>query len=80
MKKVTVAKTTEILPKLLEEMSVSHEPIQITGASANGVLMSEKDWRSIQDTLYLMSVPGLRESIQEGMNTPIEHCSTELNW
>lgn len=61
-----------MLPKLLEETSASHEPIQITSGSSKGVLVSEEDWRSIQETLYLLSIPGMRESIREGMETPYE--------
>jgi len=44
------------------------------------VLISEEDWEAIQETLYLLSVPGMRESIREGMNTPVEECDEELEW
>ncbi len=80
MKVITAEEAQDTLQKLLEETSTSHEPIQITSESSNGVLISEEDWRSIQETLYLLSIPGMRESIREGMNTPIEECSKELNW
>ena len=80
MKTVTAEKAQAILDQLLREIATSHEPIQITGESSNGVLISEEDWRSIQETLYLLSIPGMRESIQEGLNTPIEECSKELEW
>lgn len=80
MKVITAAKAKDMLPKLLEETSVSHEPIQITGDAATGVLLAEEDWRAIQETLYLLSVPWMRESIQEGLNTRIDECDAELRW
>jgi PHD/YefM family antitoxin component YafN of YafNO toxin-antitoxin module len=52
----------------------------ISGKRANAVLVSEDDWRSIQETLFLLSVPGLRESIREGMETPAEECSGQPGW
>jgi antitoxin YefM len=80
MKVITAEEAQGMLQKLLEETSSSHEPIQITSESSNGILISEEDWRSIQETLYLLSIPGMRESIREGMKTPIEECSKELDW
>jgi antitoxin YefM len=52
----------------------------ITGKGGNAVLLSESDWSAIQETLYLLSVPGMRESIKEGLATPIEECDRELVW
>lgn len=66
--------------RLIDEVAASHEPIVITGKRANAVLISEEDWRAIQETLYLLSVPGMRDSIREGLATPIEECSEELDW
>jgi PHD/YefM family antitoxin component YafN of YafNO toxin-antitoxin module len=80
MKTVTAGKAEESLQKLLDETASSHEPIQITGDTSDGILISLDDWRSIQETLYLLSIPGMRESIREGMNTPIEECAKELPW
>ena len=80
MKVINAKEAQDILQKLLEETSISHEPIQITSESSNGVLISEEDWRSIQETLYLLSIPGMRESIREGLNAPIDECSKELTW
>lgn len=68
------------LYKLLDFIAQSHEPIQITGKRHNAVLLSEEDWRSIKETLYLLSIPGMRESIQEGIKTPISKCSKILKW
>ena len=68
------------LPALLEEAAASHEPILITGQQANAVLISEDDWRALQETLYLLSVPGMRESVRDGLATPVEACDTKLDW
>jgi len=68
------------LYKLLDEAAASHEPIQITGKRNNAVLVSEDDWRAIQETLYLLSIPGMRESIRKGLEAPVEKCSKDLKW
>ncbi len=66
--------------RLINEISSSHEPVTITGKRVNAVLVSEEDWRAIQETLYLLSIPGMRESIREGLQIPIEECSEEPGW
>jgi len=68
------------LYQLLDEAADSHEPIKITGKRASGVLISEDDWRSIQETLYLLSIPGMRESIRKGMKEPLEKSSDKPGW
>lgn len=68
------------LQDLIDAVSQSHQPIVIAGQSNNAVLLSESDWAAVQETLYLLSVPGMRESIREGMATPIEECDRELEW
>lgn len=68
------------LYKLLDEAAASHEPIQITGKRNNAVLVSEDDWRAIQETLHLLSIPGMRESIRKGLEAPVEKCSKNLKW
>jgi len=80
MKTISVTKARSRLYKLIDETSTIHEPIQIKGKLLNAILVSEDDWRAIQETLYLLSIPGMRESIQEGLETPIEECSEELEW
>lgn len=60
--------------------SDSHQPILITGQKHNAILVSESDWRVIQETLYLLEIPGMRESIQTGLQTPVEDCDEELDW
>jgi len=66
------------LHKLLDAIASSHGPIQITGKSSNAVLISEEDWRSIQETLYLLSIPGMRESIRAGLKAPVSRLSKKL--
>jgi antitoxin YefM len=65
---------------LIDETNATHEPILITGKRGNAVLISEHDWRSIQETLYLLSIPGMRESIREGLKAPLDKCSNVLKW
>ena len=65
---------------LIDETAAAHEPVLITGQRSNAVLVSEEDWNAIQETLHLLSIPGMRESVHEGMNTPIEECAKELDW
>jgi len=77
---MTASQARSRLYRLLDEAAASHEPIQITGKRSNAVLVSEEDWRSIQETLYLLSIPGMRESIREGLDTPVEQCGQELDW
>ena len=60
--------------KLIRDTVKTHETIIITGKNGNVVVMSEEDYRSIQETLYLCSIPGMREKLIEGINTPIEEC------
>jgi len=83
VRNMTTIKATEArarLYKLLDEAAESHEPIQITGKRANAILISEDDWRSIQETLYLLSIPGMRESIRKGLKTSVEKCSEKPGW
>ncbi len=80
MKTISVTKARASLYKLLDEASKTHEPIYITGKRANAVLISEDDWRSIEETLYLLSIPNMRESILKGLKTPVDECSKELEW
>jgi prevent-host-death family protein len=80
MKTITVSKARANLYKLLEEAGQSHEPLVITGKRGNAVLVAEDDWRAIQETLFLLSIPGMRESIREGLETPVEECSEDLDW
>ncbi len=58
----------------------SHEPVLIVGKRHNAVLVSQEDWSAIQETLYLLSIPGMRDSIKKGLKMPVEKCDTELRW
>jgi antitoxin YefM len=77
---VTASEARARLYDLIDETAVSHVPVTITGERHNAVLISAEDWASIQETLHLLSVPGMRESIKEGMETPLEEFDTELRW
>lgn len=68
------------LDSLIDEAATTHEPILITGKRCNAVLLSEEDWSSITQTLRLLSVPGMSDSIKEGMATPTEDCAKQLDW
>jgi len=80
MTTIKVSEARDKLGRLVDEAAASHEPILITGKRGNAVLISEEDWRDIQETLHLLSIPGMRESIREGLETPLEECSRELDW
>jgi prevent-host-death family protein len=80
MTTLTASEARARLYKLLDETALSHEPIQITGKRHNAVLISENDWRAINETLYLLSIPRMRKSIREGIKTPIKKCSKRLKW
>ena len=80
MTTLNVTEARANLYKLIDETSVSHEPVVITGKRGNAVLLAEEDWNAINETLHLLSVPGMRESIVEGMQESIDSAATELNW
>ncbi len=80
MPTLTATEARSKLYRLLEEVASSHEPIVITGKRCNAVLISEDDWRSIQETLYLLNIPGMRESIREGLATPVDECDEDVDW
>lgn len=80
MTTLTVTEARKILYALVDETNASHRPVHITGKRGNAVLISADDWSAIEETLYLSSVKGVQESIIEGMNTPVEECSEELEW
>lgn len=80
---MTILNATEARTKLyslIDEAVSTHEPILIKGKRGNAILLSESDWNAITETLHLLSVPGMRESIREGMEQDISECSTELDW
>lgn len=80
MGSLTASDARANLYRLIDETADSHEPVRITGKRNNAVLVSEADWNAVQETLYLLSVPGMRESIREGLATPASDCDAELDW
>ena len=77
---INVTKARPELYKLLEQVVGGSEPIRIHSKRGSAVLIAEDDWRSIQETLHLLSIPKMRESIIEGLKTPVEECAEELDW
>lgn len=80
MSTLTVSAARSRLYSLIDEAAESHEPVTITGKRANAVLISESDWKAIQETLYLIGIPGMRDSIIAGMKAPVASCDKALRW
>jgi prevent-host-death family protein len=80
MTTLTVTEARTRLYGLVDEAAATHKPITIKGKKASAVLVSEQDWESIQETLYLLAIPGMRESIREGLQTPTTECAEEPGW
>ena len=76
----SITEARKQLYRLVDEAISSHEPITLVGKRGRAVLLAEEDWRAIQETLFLLSIPGMRESIREGMETPVENCAEEPGW
>jgi prevent-host-death family protein len=77
---LTASEARANLYRLIDEAAESHEPIVISGKRSSAVLLSAQDWSAIQETLYLLAVPGMRESIKAGMAEPLASSATELEW
>lgn len=80
MKTLTATKARKDIYRLIDETAETREPIQITGKRSNAILVNEDDWRSIQETLYLSSIPGMAKSIKDGLNTPLDETDDEPGW
>jgi antitoxin YefM len=80
MTSITATEARRLLYKLLDDVARSHEPVQITGKRGSAMLIDESDWRAVQETLHLVSTPGMRESILVGMATPVEELEDTLDW
>ncbi|MBU0782590.1 MAG: type II toxin-antitoxin system Phd/YefM family antitoxin [Gammaproteobacteria bacterium] len=80
MQTLSASEARANLYRLMDETAESHQPITISGKRHDAVLISAEDWQAIQETLHLLSVPGMRESIKEGMAEPPSSCSKELDW
>lgn len=68
------------LYRVMEQAAESHEPVYITGKKTNAVLITEEDWSAMQETLYLLSIPGMGQSIQEGLEVPLKDCDKDIEW
>lgn len=80
MSTLTASEARAKFYRLIDQAAESHTPIRITGKRNNAVLISEEDWSAVQETMYLLSIPGMRESIREGLETPVEELRSELDW
>ena len=80
MTTITASEARASLYRLIDETALNHQPVLITGKRHNAVLVSADDWAAIQETMHLLSVPGMRESIREGLATSPDECSKELAW
>lgn len=80
MTHVSATEARKNLYGLVDQVQESHEPVWITGKRGNAVLVGEDDWRAVQETLHLVSIPGMRESIAEGLATPADELEDELDW
>ena len=80
MTSITATEARRSLYTLLDDVAESHEPVQIAGKRNSAVLVSEEDWRAVQETLYLTSIPGMRASIRRGLKAPVDKCDKELDW
>lgn len=80
MTTLSASEARKRLYSLVDEVKESHDPVQIVGKRSSAVLISEEDWRAIEETLYLVSIPGMRESIRKGLKTSVKKCSEEPGW
>ncbi|MFN2348013.1 MAG: type II toxin-antitoxin system Phd/YefM family antitoxin [Thioalkalivibrio sp.] len=80
MTAITASEARAKLYRLIDEAASSHQPLLISGKRNSAVLVSAEDWDAIQETLFLLSIPGMRESIREGMGTPVDECAEDLDW
>lgn len=80
MTTLTASEARATLYRLIDQATESHQPIHISGKRASAVLISAEDWQAIQETLYLLSVPGMRESIKKGMAEPLSKSANDLKW
>lgn len=80
MRRVTANEARTNLYRLMDQSAESHQPILISGKRTNAVLLSAEDWQAIQATLHLLSIPGMRQSIKEGMTESVEACTKTLDW
>jgi prevent-host-death family protein len=80
MSTMTASEARSKLYRLIDQAAESHKPIRITGKRNSAVLVSEEDWASVQETMFLLSIPNMRETLVEGMETPVDELKAELDW
>jgi prevent-host-death family protein len=80
MTTLSASEARKRLYNLVDEVKDTHLPVQIIGKRNSAILVSEEDWRAIEETLYLTAIPGMRESIKKGLKTPVDKCDKELKW
>ncbi len=80
MKNLSATEARKTLYRLIDEVTVTSEPVQITGKRSSAILIARDDWEALQETVHLLSIPGMRDSIQEGLKARIEDCTEELDW
>ena len=80
MTTISASEARKRLYNLVDEVKDTHEPVQIIGKRSSAVLVSEEDWRAIEETLRLTAIPGTRESIKKGLKTTVDKCDKELKW
>lgn len=76
----TASEARANLYRLIDQAAESHQPIHISGKRTSAVLIASEDWQAIQETLFLLAVPGMRESIKEGMAEPLDESAGKLDW
>ena len=77
---LTASEARADLYRLIDQTAESHQPILISGKRSSAVLVAADDWQAIQETLYLLAVPGMRESIKKGMAEPLDKSAKALKW
>ena len=80
MTTLSASEARKRLYNLVDEVKETHRPVQIVGKRSSAVLVSEEDWKAIEETLYLTAIPGMRESIKKGLKTPVEKCEEKPGW
>jgi prevent-host-death family protein len=80
MDALTASEARAGLYRLIDQTAESHQPVLISGRRANAVLVSAEDWSAIQEALYLLAVPGMRESIKDAMAEPLAKSKRDLKW
>jgi len=80
MTTINITTARKNLYTLVQGVKDNNDPVHITGKKASAILVSEEDWRSVQETLHLVSIPGMRESIMQGLKEPVENLSDKLDW